>query len=146
MLGEPGVGKTEFMLTLANDLNTTLEIIDISTSQSGASLSGSDNYWSNTKTGMLFNALIFGELANPILLLDEIDKGRSDDGYDPLAALHQLLEQRQAKEFCDLSVPEIKIDASHVLWIATANNIELIESQIVDRFTVFNISVPVNFR
>jgi len=85
---------------------------------------------------------MFGELANPILLLNEVDKGRSEDGYNPLSALHQLLEQRQSKEFYDLSVPEIKIDASHVLWIATANKVELIESQIVDRFTVFNISTP----
>jgi len=53
-----------------------------------------------------------------------------------------LLEERQAKQFKDLSVPEIQIDASHVVWIATANKLNSIEKPICDRFTTFHIETP----
>jgi len=142
LVGDAGIGKTEFMLTLANLFNTTLSVIDIANSQSGSALSGSENFWGNTKPSQLFDTLMFGEVANPIVMLDEIDKAHTDSAYKPLAALHGLLEPRQASQFKDLSVPEIKVDASHILWIATANKLDLIENPIVDRFTVFHIDTP----
>lgn len=142
LVGDPGIGKTEFMMTVSHDFNTTLEIIDIAGAQSGSALSGSENFWGNTKPGLLFNTLVLGDVANPIVMLDEIDKARNDDVYKPLAALHALLEPRQARQFKDLSVPEVKFDASHIIWIATANSLEAIERPIVDRFTVFHIDVP----
>ncbi|WP_161782398.1 AAA family ATPase [Methylobacter tundripaludum] len=142
LVGNPGTGKTEFMLTLANDLKTKLEIIDISAAQTGIALTGSETYWSNTRTGVLFDTLVFGEIANPIIMLDEVDKARSDDAHKPLAALHQLLEPRQAKIFKDLSLTELVLDASHVMWMATANTLDTLEKPILDRFTVFNISDP----
>jgi ATP-dependent Lon protease len=90
----------------------------------------------------LFNALVFNQVANPIVMMDEIDKVRGDKSYNPLAALHQLLELRQAKRFRDLSVPELNVDASHVIWIATANTLDNIDKPIIDRFTVFPIADP----
>ena len=142
LTGNPGIGKTEFALTIATDLNTRLEVIDMASAQSGMGLSGSESHWSNSQPGALFNALVFNQVANPIIMLDEVDKVRSDKSYNPLAALHQLLEPRQAKRFRDLSVPELNVDASHVIWIATANTIDSIDKPIVDRFTVFPIADP----
>lgn len=143
LVGDPGIGKTEFLLTLTSGLGTTLVIIDISAAQTGVALTGSEAYWGNTRTGELFDTLAFGEIANPILMLDEIDKGRSGD-YKPLVALHQLLEPRQARVFKDLSLTELVLDASHVMWIATANTVDNLEKQIIDRFTIFNIPTPSN--
>lgn len=142
LVGGPGVGKTEFLLTLANDLKTTLEVIDMSCAQTGSALTGSEAYWGNTQTGQLFNTLAYGDIANPLMLLDEIDKARGDERYNPLSALHQLLEPRQAKIYHDLSVPELTIDASHVIWVATANHLEGMAKPIIDRFTVFTIADP----
>jgi ATP-dependent Lon protease len=142
LVGGPGIGKSEFMLSVACELNTRLEIINVSNAQTGSALTGSENYWSNSQPGLLFTTLIYGDIANPILMLDELDKARSDEAYKPLAALHQLLEPRQARCFTDLSVPELPFDASHVLWMATANKLDLVEKPIVDRFTVFNIDDP----
>jgi hypothetical protein len=143
LTGNPGVGKTEFSLTIANDLKSVLQVIDISSSQTGSPLTGSELYWGNAQPGMLFNTLILGEIANPIIMLDEIDKSSGRRGeYDPLSALHQLLEPRQAKNFHDLCVPELTVDASNVIWIATANSIDSLEGPIVDRFTIFNVSDP----
>jgi len=142
LVGDAGIGKTEFMLTLANLFDTKLSVIDVANSQSGSALAGSENFWGNTKPGQLFESLVFGEVANPIVMLDEIDKVVANSAYNPLSALHALLEERQAKQFKDLSVPEIKIDASHVVWIATANKLNSIEKPICDRFTTFHIETP----
>jgi ATP-dependent Lon protease len=142
LLGSPGVGKTEFMLTVSDYLKTRLEIIDIASAQTGTALTGSEAYWGNTQTGVLFNTLVFGDVANPIFMLDEVDKARTAGDYKPLAALHPLLEPRQAKRFHDLSIAELTLDASHVIWIATANSLESIEKSIVDRFIVFTIEHP----
>lgn len=142
LVGDAGIGKTEYMLTLANLCQTTLEVIDISSAQSGATLSGSESFWGNTKTGVIFNSLMFNDIANPIFMLDEIDKANESLSYQPLAALHGLLEARQAKQFKDLSVPDILIDASNIIWIATANSVDSIEKPIVDRFLVFHVETP----
>jgi hypothetical protein len=143
LVGGPGIGKTEYALTIASDFRTKLTVIDVSNAQTGSALTGSESFWSNSQPGALFNALMTGEMANPIVMLDEIDKARpGHSGYNPLAALHQLLEPRQARAFHDLSVPELNIDASHVLWMATANNLEGLDQPIIDRFTVFHISDP----
>jgi ATP-dependent Lon protease len=91
---------------------------------------------------MLFNELVLGSVANPIIMLDELDKAKGSTGYDPLCALHALLEPRQAQSFHDLSFPNIIVDASHVIWIASANSIDSIDAPILDRFTVFNIADP----
>ena len=144
LLGPAGVGKTEFALTIAEDFKTTLNVIDICSSQTGCSLTGSESHWSNSQPGMLFTTLTQGTVANPIIMLDEIDKSSTStsSGYDPLAALYSLLEPRQARQFHDLSVPELSIDASHVLWVATANSIASLNAPIVDRFMIFNIAHP----
>lgn len=143
LVGGPGIGKTEFALTIATDFKTTFELIDISSAQTGSPLAGSEAYWGNSQPGMLFNTLVFGDVANPIIMLDEVDKAYGRRGeYDPLSALHQLLEPRQARNFHDLSVVELTIDASHVIWIATANKIEELTGPIIDRFTIFNVEDP----
>jgi hypothetical protein len=142
LMGPPGIGKTEFLLTLAEDVNSTLEVIDMSAAQTGSTLTGSEAYWSNSQTGVLFNVLALGPVANPILLLDEIDKARKDQSYNPLAALHQLLEPRQAKQFKDLSVSALTLDASQVIWAATGNDLAGIDKPILDRFVVFEVNEP----
>jgi ATP-dependent Lon protease len=142
LVGGPGVGKTEFMMTLASGCRVALEIIDISNAQTGSALTGAEAYWSNSQPGRLFNTLVLGEVANPLIMLDEIDKARVDNAYRPLSALHQLLEARQARQFYDLSLPDLQFDASHVIWIATANSLDTLEKPIIDRFAVFHIEEP----
>lgn len=141
MVGGPGIGKSHFMFSVANELKTKLEIINVSGLQTGSGLSGSESYWSNSQPGTLFASLIYGEIASPIIMLDELDKA-NDVSYKPLAALHQLLEPNQARCFYDLSVPELPFDASHVIWMATANSLDTIEKPIIDRFNVFHIAEP----
>lgn len=146
LCGSPGCGKSEFLLTVADALSTHLEILNICNSQTGSSLTGSESFWGNSQPSRLFEILVHGDTANPIFLLEEIDKARSDGTYSPLAALHQLLEPRQARRYADLSVPELQIDASHVVWLASANRLDLIERPIIDRFTIFEIPDPSQYQ
>ncbi len=141
LVGPPGVGKTELVSQLADRFDTVMFFISMASAQTGADLAGSAAFWANTQPGRLFDALVFGERANPILILDEIDK-ISADRYDPLGPLHGLLESRTAATFQDLSVPEITLDASAVVYFATANSLENIPAPIISRFTVFEIPPP----
>ncbi len=142
LIGPPGVGKTEFVMTIASGLNTPLQIIDMASAQTATTLSGTESHWSTSAPGTLFNTIAMGDIANPIFLLDELDKSGGDERYNPLSALLQLFEPRQAKNYHDLAVPEVLIDASHVIWIATGNDISMIDKTILDRLTIFNINEP----
>lgn len=143
-VGGPGIGKSELCLSLSNELGTILRVIDMSTAQTGSPLTGSEAYWSNTTPGQIFSTLTMDEscIANPIFILDELDKVRARGDQDPLSGLHALLEPRQAKRFQDLSIPEIILNTSNVMYFATANSIDTIPGPILDRFTVFKIADP----
>ena len=86
-------------------------------------------------------ALINGEFANPLFVLDEIDKAGGDSRYDPMGALYTLLEPETAQRFRDEFV-DLEIDASHILWIATANDASSIPEPILSRMNVYTIERP----
>jgi len=139
--GGAGVGKTDVALTFAKLLAVPGEVISFSSAQAGAALAGSEQYWSNTQPGSVWKQLIQGTHANPLFILDEIDK-TSDRYGDPLGALFQLLEPRSAAIFCDKSVPWLQIDASRISWIATANDLESMHPAIRSRFVEIEVDSP----
>lgn len=140
--GPPGVGKTEIVLTLAALIKTGFLQIDMAGAQSGSTLTGSEEFWANSREGKFFTLLTQGETANPIVFLDELDKVSGDQRYTPSAGLYQLLEPATAKDFRDLSIPSLSLDASHVIWFAACNNPHKIDQPIKSRFIEFEISEP----
>lgn len=140
--GPPGIGKTDFALTLAAWLQAPLLCLDMASAQSGAALAGSDAFWSNSQPGRLFDALALGPVANPVVMLDELDKVATGGRYSPEAALYQLLEPKSAMQFRDLSVPQVPLDASHVVWIATTNTSDVLSAPIRSRFVELSIPAP----
>jgi ATP-dependent Lon protease len=140
--GDPGVGKTEFVFALADLFGTTAVVIDMASAQSGAALSGSETFWANSRPGEIFETLAFGEQANIIVILEEIDKTGRDQYYSPEGPLHLLLEPLTASKFIDLSVREVQLDASHILWVSTTNHVDLLSAPLRQRFTVFTIPTP----
>lgn len=139
--GEPGVGKTYFAFELAKALGTTVRRVAFDSPISGATLMGSERRWSNTQYGAVFELVCLGPNANPVFVLDEIDKAGSRRDWDPLAPLHTLLEPLTASSVRDISL-DFEFDASRVTWIATSNQIKRIPESLLSRFQIFEIERP----
>ncbi len=141
LLGNPGIGKTYFARKLAELLGTGMNLVPMSSMTAGWLLSGSSSQWKGAKPGKVFEALVDGQYANPVIVLDEIDKAACDAQYDPLGALYGLLEHDTAGSFTD-EFAEVAIDASQVIWITTANDARSIPDPILNRMNVFEIAAP----
>src|SRR3954466_2679737 len=141
LLGEPGIGKTHFGRRIAQLLSTGFGFVPMSSLTAGWILSGASSQWKNAKPGKVFDTLLNGSYANPVIVVDEIDKVGGEHSYDPLGALYSLLEPDTATQFVEEFV-EIPIDASSVLWIATANEHSRIPEPILNRMNVYENEPP----
>lgn len=144
LLGPPGVGKTYFTHRVAELLRAPHASIAFDQSTAGADLNGSSAYWGNSSTGLLFNLICMGDVANPVVLLDELDKscsGTNQREMDPLAQLHGALEPQTSRRTLDVSV-DIEFDASLVTYVGTANTLRGLTGPILSRMEIFSIEPP----
>lgn len=139
--GDPGIGKTRFSQELAKALGTDMHRMPFDNSRNGASLLGSDKHWGNTTYGSVFEMVVLGQYANPVILLDEIDKASRRQEGDAVASLHSLLEPVTSSHVRDISL-DFEFNASRVVWIATANELDRIPSSLRSRFQEFWIEQP----
>jgi ATP-dependent Lon protease len=141
LLGDPGIGKTHFARRIAQLMGTGYGFVPMSSLTAGWVLSGASSQWKNAKPGKVFDTLVNGDYANPVMVIDEIDKASGDGQYDPLGALYELLEGGTATRFVDEFV-EVPIDASGAVWFATANDASRIPEPILNRMNVYEIEPP----
>ncbi|MCU0769592.1 MAG: AAA family ATPase [Burkholderiaceae bacterium] len=130
--------RKQLALCLSSEDPLELEPMSLT---AGWILSGASAQWKNAKPGKVFDALVNGDYANPVIVVDEIDKASGDSQYDPLGSLYTLLEHDTASEFID-EFAEVPIDASEVVWIATANDARSIPEPILNRMNVYAIEAP----
>lgn len=131
--GPPGVGKSRFARRLGEVLGVGVMRLDGS-NDGGASFGGTERRWYSTEPNRPFMACArFGE-ANPLLLIDEIDKAPTRSDYGRLwDAMLQFMEPETAARYRDPSM-QMEMDLSHVSIVATANATETMPGPLLDRF------------
>jgi ATP-dependent Lon protease len=141
LLGPPGIGKTHFAREVSKLLGTGYGFLSMSSLTAGWVLSGASSQWKGARPGKVFETLVDGQYANPVMVVDEIDKAGGEQAYDPLGSLYSLLEHDTAGSFTDEFV-DVPIDASQVIWVATANEARAIPDPILNRMNVYEVQMP----
>lgn len=141
LIGDPGQGKTYFASVLAKLLDLPYFEISLATATANFAISGSDTQWGEGRPGFIINSIAESEVANPFILIDELDKVGGGNRYNPITPFYSLLEPHSAQKFRDEAVP-LDLDVSNVNWIATANEEIRIHAPILSRFKRFDIKQP----
>lgn len=144
LVGGPGIGKTFFAGRMAEvlGLGQGFEVVNMENATNGSALSGLTFTWGNGQPGRIFDKLVDGRFANPLIVIDEVDKASTDSRWNPLAPLYSLLEPGTAARFQDEAVPMVPIDASRINWVLTANDIHQIPEPLLSRMTVVQVPEP----
>ncbi|MDN8615251.1 AAA family ATPase [Variovorax ginsengisoli] len=139
--GPPGVGKTHYAKDLAHALGAPLRVQSMENAQASALWLGTERHWATASHGIVFEQIVLGGAANPVFLIDEIDKAPQESQYKPLAALHSLLEPVTACAVRDAGL-DITFDASLAIYIATSNDAGKLPESLRTRFREFSILPP----
>jgi ATP-dependent Lon protease len=138
LVGPPGTGKTRFMRKVAEALKLPFCDISLAGLSDNIKILGLSKYWNSSDAGIIASTLAASDYANPVFMLDEIEKAGVSERGNPLDALLLLLESETAKCFKDefLNIP---MNVSYSSVIATANSINGLSSPLLSRFVILNI-------
>lgn len=140
LLGDPGIGKTYLATQLAMALGVPSNKISAAGAQAAFQFTGSHSSWSGARPGSLFTTLADGDSAAPLMIIDELDK-MPNGQYPVLPMLLDLLEHRTARRFKD-EFYEVEFDASRLILVMTANELDTIPQPLLSRMEIFSIPRP----
>ena len=142
LAGHPGVGKTSWVKRISELFGVPLDLIMAAGGHDTMHLKGSARGWANSQPGEVARMIASEKIANPIFLVDEIDKSaKNSQNGSILDSLLQLIEPATAKNYIDECL-RVSCDFSYVSWIATCNSLSNLPKPLLDRFTIIYVDKP----